>query len=124
VTTATAHDLLATARDLIRIEDAWAAGLWPRAAAFLARQGIEAAMASLWAVRAPGLERESARCQLLCLATFLGDADLSGRISAAWWGLSRSCHHRVYELPPTAGELNVWLESGWELADRVAAAVT
>lgn len=121
VTAENPHDLIAVARDLIRAEDPATAGLWPRAAAFLGRQGIEVAMTSLWTLRAPGLERESVRCQLLCLGPLLGDSELSGRVSAAWYGLSRACHHRVYALPPTAGELAGWLQAGSELADCVAA---
>ena len=116
------HDLLAAARDLVRLDDEATAGLWPRAAALLARQGIEAALARLWRKRAPGLERMSARCQLLCLTAFLGDEELSERVRAAWGGLSDACHHRVYELPPAIPELQGWLETGWALADAVATA--
>jgi hypothetical protein len=29
----------------------------------------------------------------------------------AWHGLSRACHHQVYELPPTATELERWLDA-------------
>lgn len=113
------HDLVSAARDLVRVDDARTAGLWPRAAALLGRQALELAMARLWALTAPGLERTSARCQLLCLRSLLGDRELARRAGAAWGSLSRACHHRVYELPPTAQELHGWLETAWELADRV-----
>ena len=39
----TPHELLAAARALMQRPDAAAAGIWPRAAALLARQAIEAA---------------------------------------------------------------------------------
>jgi len=116
---ADAHSLVSAARDLIHIDDPETAGLWPRAAALLARQAIETAMEDLWRLSAPGLEDTSAKCQLLCLAHFLGDPDLAGRVHATWHGLTRSCHIQVYELAPTAAELEGWLETVWALADHV-----
>ncbi len=114
-----AHALVSAARDLIRDDDATTAGLWPRAAALLARQGLELAMARLWAVSAPGLEHTPTRCQLLCLGDMLNDRALGGRATLTWHSLSDACHHRVYELPPTAGELNAALETVWDLAEAV-----
>lgn len=117
--TVDAHALVSAARDLIRVDDAMTAGLWPRAAALLARQGLELAMARLWEVTAPGLERTSTRCQLLCVGDMLNDRELGGRTTLTWHSLSNACHHRVYELPPTAGELNSALETVWDLAEAV-----
>jgi hypothetical protein len=114
-----AHALVSTARDLMRHEEATTACLWPRAAALLARQGLELAMARLWDVTAPGLERTSTRCQLLCVGDMLNDRELGGRATLTWNSLSDACHHRVYELPPTASELNGALETVWELAEAV-----
>ncbi len=114
-----AHALVSAARDLIRVDDATTAGLWPRAAALLARQGLELAMARLWEVTAPGLERTSTRCQLLCVGDMLNDRELGGRATLTWHSLSDACHHRVYELPPTASELNGALETVWDLAEAV-----
>jgi hypothetical protein len=45
----TPGELLGAARTLIRRPDSATAGVWPRAAAFLARQALEAAMTVLWA---------------------------------------------------------------------------
>ena len=114
-----AHALVSAARDLIRNDDAKTAGLWPRAAALLARQGLEIAMERLWQVTAPGLERTSTRCQLLCVGEMLNDRGLGGRATVTWYALSDACHHRVYALAPTAAELNAALETVWELADTV-----
>ncbi len=116
---ADAHELVSAARDLIRIDDPRTAGLWPRAAALLARQSIEASMDSLWGLRAPGMRATSLRCQLLCLGDFLHDSALAGRVALTWSTLSRACHLRVYELPPALAELQVWLECAWELAEAV-----
>jgi len=114
-----AHALVSAARDLIRDDDTTTAGLWPRAAALLARQGLELAMARLWDVTAPGLERTSTRCQLLCVGDMLNDRPLGGRATLTWNALSGACHHRVYELPPTASELNLALETVWDVAEAV-----
>jgi hypothetical protein len=114
-----AHRLVSAARDLIRDDDANTAGLWPRAAALLARQGLELAMVRLWEVTAPGLERTPMRSQLLCVGDMLNDRELGGRATLTWNSLSNACHHRVYELPPTASELNMALEAVWDLAEAV-----
>ncbi len=89
----TPEDLLTAAGRLIRRPDAATAGVWPRAAALLARQA---------------LERCSMRSQLLCLTAYLGQdtATRAGYLSAA---LSRACHYHSYELAPTAAELTGWL---------------
>ena len=116
---ADAPALVAAARDLIGGDDERTAGLWPRAAALLGRQAMEVTLAQLWTLTAPGMERTSARCQLLCLGTMLGDRELAGRASATWAGLSSACHHRIYELAPTASELNAWLATVSDLAAAV-----
>jgi hypothetical protein len=118
---ADAHDLVGAARDLIRIDDPRTAGLWPRGAAILARQSVEASMEDLWRLRSPGMRRMTARCQLLCLGDFIHDPELAGRVSVTWHGLSRACHVRVYELPPSLEELHSWLDCAWRLAEAVAA---
>jgi hypothetical protein len=45
----TPHELLNAANNLIQRPDAYFDGIWPRAAALLARQALETAMAELWA---------------------------------------------------------------------------
>ena len=101
--------LVQTARSLLSRPDPRTAGIWPRAAVLLARQALEAALDELWRRRAPGVEQCSARAQLLCLPEYLRQGDLAARVSNAWTGLSRACHHHVYELPPTAAELDRWI---------------
>jgi hypothetical protein len=115
-----AHDLVSAARDLTRIDEG-GAGVWARAAALLGRQALEAAMERLWSVTAPGLEHTSGRCQVLCVGTLVGDQELGGRVAVVWHLLSDACHHQVYELAPTAGELSRALETVWELAEAVEA---
>jgi hypothetical protein len=113
----TPDDLLAAARRLVERPDSGTAGVWPRAAAFLARQALEEAMALLW-VRQPGavgLSKSAMRSQLLCLTAYLG-AETAARAAYLSAALSRACHYHPYELAPTATELTRWLT---ETADFV-----
>ena len=117
-------DVVKAARQLLERTDAATAGLWPRATALLARQAIESALAELWRLRAPGLEKCSTRAQLLCLAYYLDDERLAEQSSYAWASLSRACHQHPYELPPTSNELLGWLQAVEVLASRVRAITT
>jgi hypothetical protein len=108
-------DVLAMARDLLRKPEARTAGLWPRAAALLARQSLEMALDRFWKATRPGLELCTTRAQLLCLREYWTDADEAGRIHLAWVALSRACHHHPYELAPTADELERW----FAVVDRI-----
>ena len=105
---ASPHELLELARGLVRRADPSTAGLWPRAAAFLALQALEASLLGLWQRRTLDLEGCSMRAQLICLRTYLGDAELAARAGHAWSALNRACHHHTYELAPTASELDGW----------------
>jgi hypothetical protein len=106
--TSSALEVLAMARDLLRKPESSTAGLWPRAAALLARQALEMALDAFWKKNGPGLELCSTYSQLICLRQYWPDEDAAGQIHMAWVGLSRACHHHPYELAPTAGELERW----------------
>jgi hypothetical protein len=103
-------DIVKAARGLLDRTDPATAGLWPRATALLGRQAIEGALAGLWKFRAPGVEKCSARAQLLCLPFYIGDEILAERVAYAWSALSRACHQHPYELAPTAPELLALLQ--------------
>jgi hypothetical protein len=115
-----AATLLRTARELVRRPALETAGLWPRAAALLGRQVLEAALQKLWAKRAPGLAECSGRAQLLCLRSYVDDDELAERAYETWGALSRALHHHPYELAPTAEELNAWLTTVEELTAAIA----
>ena len=121
----TPHDLLGAARSLIRRPDAATAGVWPRAAAFLARQALELAMTVLWAAepQAYGLSGCSMRSQVLCLTVYV-DHDIAARAAYLSAALSRACHHHSYELAPTAAELTTWLDQATQLVTQIQAAST
>ena len=93
-------------------------GRWPRVAAVLGRQALEDAMARLWTARAPGVEASSMRAQLLCLGSY-SDDELADRVSYAYGGLTRACHHHSYELSPTTDEITGWLDDVAALVERV-----
>ena len=92
-----------------------AVGAWPRAAALLARQALEAAMDELWAARAPEVATLSARAQLTCLPEYLRDPALAGEVAFTWSVLSDACHAHAYETGPTAQEL----ETRFAVVDRL-----
>ena len=102
------HVLVGLARATIQDSSPELIGIWPRAAAILARQALEIALDQFWSKVAPGVENASARAQLICLAEYI-DPQLASRIRYTWHGLSVACHHHAYELPPTAEELRSWL---------------
>ena len=114
--------LLDMARGLLHRADPATAGLWPRASALLARQALEAGVLGLWNRRSLDLQACSMPAQLICLRTYLGDADLAARAAHAWSALRRACHHHAYELAPTAGELDAWLRVVGELIERAGSA--
>jgi hypothetical protein len=116
----TPHELLAAARALIQRPDAPTAGIWPRAAALLARQAIQAAMAEMWAAQrqAADLSGSSMRSHVLCLTAYL-DRGTASRAAYLLAALSEACHYHPYELAPTAAELVGWLDETAQLVTRM-----
>lgn len=112
---------IAFARSLLESAPPGTASAWPRAAAVLARQDLEAALDAYWARTAPSvLVSTSMRIQLDCLRVLLGDPVLAADVAFTWHGLSRATHHRPYELDPTKAEL-VWLV---DAAERAVSEIT
>lgn len=93
---------------------------WQRTTAALGRAAIEEALEQYWTLREPGMERCSARAQLLCLRVYLGNTELARATIAAWSDFSRACHHHPYELSPTGVELQAWLAAARTFAVEVA----
>ena len=85
-------------------------GAWPRAAALLARQGLEAALDDYWDRFFPPMRDASRRTQLFCLGEYVGTPELARSVRSAWMALTRACHHHPYELAPVADELRSWFE--------------
>ena len=106
----TPAEQLQWARYLLDNSNAATAGVWPRAAALLARQALEVALKTYWSAKASGTEDTSMRAQLLCLEATLGGDEVARRAHGAWGALSRACHYHAYELAPTSEELRGWCE--------------
>jgi len=119
---ATSRDLLGLAGGLLSRSDPATAGLWPRAAALLARRALETAVGRWWEQRSFDPRGCPVRVQILCLRLSQGDRDLAARAGLAWSALSRACHHHAYDLSPTVGELRSWLTEVDALVERFGAA--
>ena len=119
VTGYTREDLLDTANELLSRPDAKAKGIWPRAAAHLCRQALEATLEELWRTKLPDMSESSMRAQLICLTSYLSDVEFAGRIAYTWSALSTACHHQVYELAPTASEIASWIDTTTRLHHTV-----
>jgi len=116
-----AKPLLDLARSLLERSDPKTAGLWPRAAALLARQALEEGLDAYWTSRGLALAACATRPQLLCLRSYLPDAPLAARAHHAWAALSDACHHHSYELALTAGELETLVDIVGELIAAIEA---
>ena len=117
-----APELLSQARALLGLASPATRGLWPRAAALLARQALEQALDDYWRARRLPRGREvSRRAQFICLREYARahEKELAARLHHAWTALSQACHHHPYELAPTADELRGLIEVVGELASRV-----
>jgi hypothetical protein len=119
-----AADVLAMARQLLKRCSSDTVGLWARSAALLGRQALEMSIDDYWAARNIPLTSCPTLQQLICLREYVHDSQLAGRVHHAWNALSRACHHHPYELPPSAAELDGWLQSveSWIAVVTVAAA--
>lgn len=112
--------MLVEARRLIDRGSPALRGVWPRAAALLARQALEEAVAAYWRSRTPAMVGVSARVQHICLAAQLGDRDAASEVAYVWSALSDACHHRSYELGPTEEELRYLCDRVEALSARLA----
>jgi hypothetical protein len=104
------RELLYRASDLLERPTWGTVGVWPRAAAVLARQALERGLTEVLSAQVQGIQRAPVRSQLLCLRVLLDDTPTADEVNVAWWALSRACHHLSYELPPTAAELRAWID--------------
>jgi len=104
-------ELLEKARELCWRADDATAGLWPRAAALLARQALEDALDRYWAAtKWEDISKCPTATQLACLWQ-LADRELAELVSSTWAALSSACHIHPYELAPTASELLSWVQA-------------
>lgn len=105
---ATPAELMEVARDLLDRATPETAGLWPRAAALLARQALEMALRDFWKDGLEPMGRVAFRPQLVCLRRVLKPESMAAEVGHVWAALSRACHHHPYELAPGGEELAGW----------------
>ncbi len=113
-------DLLRLARELLEHPADETRGLWPRAAALLARQALETSLREYWANGRAAMTELPFRQQLICLQRLLEPRELAADVTHAWAALSRACHHHPYELAPGAGELAGWFDVVERFGERTA----
>jgi hypothetical protein len=103
-------ELLAAARGLVTRPDASTVGVWPRTAAFLARQALEDAVDTWWAADpvTESMRRASTWSQLTCLPAYI-DKRVAHQVAFAYAALTNACHYHPYELAPIAAELTNWI---------------
>jgi hypothetical protein len=110
--------LAAGARRALQPSAGWGSA-WPRAAAFLARQALEDAVATVWHGQVLPMRLANATAQMVSLPFYLGNQDLAKRVRQCWCSLSNACHAHPYELAPTVAELESWLAVVDELVRAV-----
>jgi hypothetical protein len=101
-------ELLEQARSLLDEASTGTVSAWPRAAALLTRQELEAALGAFWSEREPDLRWQNMRVQLACLQVYA--PEVAADASWTWHALTRATHHHPYELDPTREELASLIE--------------
>jgi len=102
--------VLEAARDLLGRHGLKATTLYPRAAALLARQALEARVRGEWRDHELPLAETSMTNQFHALRQ-LRDPRIAGEAYEAWAALSHVCHHHPYDLTPTPAELATLLDT-------------
>lgn len=103
--------LLNEAQRLVEEAPAGTVSAWPRAAALLARQELEASLETFWGETVLGMTRAPARARMSCLRFYLHDEPLAADLTYTWTALTRATHHHPYELDPTRAEVLSLIEA-------------
>ncbi len=113
--------LLDVARQLCA-SPTWSAQPWTtRAVALLVRQSLEMWLVQYWDATAPGVAVASRKAQLLLLNADLPE-EAAAHAHATWSQLSHACHHRVFDLEPTAGQALQWIVEAEHIGESLRAA--
>ncbi|MDR7304213.1 hypothetical protein [Haloactinomyces albus] len=81
----------------------------PRAAAFLGRQALEDITRALCRAENTPADAATMRTRLILLRARMSSS-VAENLQAAWYGLSRACHHHAFELSPTETEIRRLVE--------------
>lgn len=112
--------MLSAARVLLDEPVEELAGSWPRGAAVLTRQAIEATVSYYWQRTVPDMQWATSADRWSALPTYLGDDHSIAEAHYAWSALSEVCHHRGYDLGLTETELRRHLDAASAFARLVA----
>ncbi|WP_370323785.1 hypothetical protein [Euzebya sp.] len=110
----TPEEVLAEARTLASRGVGELGGTASRAAALLGRSALEDAIWDLF----PQLKEVSGRAMHLTLP-FVFDRQVARQAALVWGRLSAASHHHIYEMPPTAVELERMLDTVHDVIDAV-----
>lgn len=110
--------LLRDARVVLKNPEAAPVGSWTRAVAVLGRRSLEAAIDDVYRSAEPTMvHARTTRAKLICLGCYI-DPSLAADVAYTWARLSDACHHHVYDLPPSADELQAWIDTTSRLVAR------
>jgi hypothetical protein len=87
------------------------------AAVWLARSGLEEAVAATLTAKGHDLRRAWMASRLTVFACLVG-AERSATARIAWTELSRACHRHAFELPPAEGEVRALIANVRALVGR------
>jgi hypothetical protein len=116
--------LLRAALALLDVPEPDTTTVWPRGAAVLIRQAIEATLDAYWKTRLPAMRDASVSEQWLALPAYLGHDPAIPAAEYAWSALSEACHHRAYDVGLTEAELRAHLRTADAFRQLVADALT
>lgn len=84
---------------------------WVRAVCLLTRQALEQELRERVEVLVPGAGMGTVTFQLITLRVRGGDLEAAWSVAWTWNALSQACHHRGYELHPSADQVCGWMNS-------------
>ena len=106
----TPRQLLVAANAVLSNDESVLSGRREVTAAALARNAIEASM-DQWLTAQRITRRSNKRQDFLCLVALHPEPDLARELHYVWGRLSDACHATSYDLPPTATELQRWIDA-------------
>ena len=106
----TPAQLVDAASDLLARPGAPVTASYPRAAALLARQALEARVQREWQATEVSLAETNMANQFHALCQ-LRNAEIAGMAHETWSALSHACHHHPFDLSPTVSELKPLIDT-------------
>ena len=112
--------LLEAAGGLLDEPEPATVSVWPRGAAVLMRQAIEATLDGYWTAVAGQMRFATLHQQWLALPAYLGRTPVVPAAEYAWASLSEACHQRAYDVGLTEAELRAHIAAARAFVGTVA----